>query len=104
MTRARQRFGIVLSVLGVSSLLVELLRYWLKGHPIHAWPVVIGCLFGFVGFYLIDPGGAIGAGSFVEGFTVRVLSTIRRGRATAEVKVDVDPNRPHVTDDDSGVG
>lgn len=93
MNRARQRVGAGLAALGVAVLLVELLRYWLKGHAIHAWPVIIGCGFGFVGFYMINPIAAKDAGGFIEGFTVRVLATIRSGRRSTDVRAVVPASR-----------
>lgn len=105
MTRLRQRAGGFLVTLGIAILLVELIRYWLKGHAIHAWPVVIGSAIGFVGFYMLDPGGAKDGAGVIEDFTVRVLAVIRSGRRSTDTKVVVDvEDRPKLTDNDSGVG
>jgi hypothetical protein len=109
MTRARERVGGLIATLGVLAMLVELVRHWMTDAPIQAFPVVIGALLGFVGFYLITPNDAKDAGGFVEGFTVKVLRTLRGGRATTEVTVsgpgpDDTEQRPKLTDNDSGVG
>jgi len=90
MTTAKKKLGGVLAALGVLTLVVELLRHWFTGTPIYAWSVVIGSLFGFVGFYALDPMGAKDAGGFVEGFTVRVLGVIRAGRRSTDVKIVAD--------------
>lgn len=85
MTRATTRAGIILATLGVSTLVIELGLYWLspytfgQPHAIHAPPVLIGCVLGFVGFYLLDPHGALEGGRFLVQSATGVLAIVRGG-------------------------
>lgn len=88
MITGRKVFGYGLAVLGVLTLCATLGLFWLGHVPISPWPVIIGCLFGFIGFYLIDPLGAKDAGGFVETFTIRVLKTLRTGRTSVTVETE----------------
>lgn len=77
------------ALLGVVTLLIELLRYWLTDHAIHAAPVCIGCLFGFVGFFLINPARAKEGAGVVVDSTVRVIGVVRGGRRSTDTPVVV---------------
>lgn len=85
--------GAAFALLGVVTLLVELGRYWLLGHAIHAAPVCIGCLFGFIGFFILSPKRAVEGAQVVVGSTVSVIGVLRGGRRATDPKVVVaDPN------------
>lgn len=86
---ARTICGSVLAVLGLSVLLVELVRYWTLNHPIHAWPVCIGCVIGFVGFFIVNPKEAKDGAQVVVDSTVRVIGVVRGGRRATDPKVVV---------------
>lgn len=86
---ARTICGSVLAVLGLAVLLVELVRYWTLNHPIHAWPVCIGCVIGFVGFFIVNPKEAKDGAQVVVDSTVRVIGVVRGGRRATDPKVVV---------------
>jgi protein-S-isoprenylcysteine O-methyltransferase Ste14 len=81
--------GVSLALLGVVVLLVELVRYWLADHPIHAAPVCIGCLFSFTGFFVLNPTRAKEGASIVVDSTVRVIGVVRGGRRSTDRQVVV---------------
>jgi protein-S-isoprenylcysteine O-methyltransferase Ste14 len=81
--------GVTFALLGVVTLLIELLRYWLTDHAIHAAPVCIGCLFGFVGFFAISPTRAKEGAGIVVDSTVRVIGVVRGGRRSTDTPVVV---------------
>jgi protein-S-isoprenylcysteine O-methyltransferase Ste14 len=81
--------GSALALLGVVVLLVELLRYWMLGHVIHAAPVCIGCLFSFAGFFILSPARAKEGAGVVVDSTVRIAGVIRGGRRSTDTPVVV---------------
>jgi uncharacterized membrane protein HdeD (DUF308 family) len=81
--------GALFALLGVVTLFVELLRYWMADHPIHAAPVCIGCLFGFTGFFMIAPSRAKEGAAIVVDSTVRVIGVVRGGRRSTDTPVVV---------------
>jgi hypothetical protein len=83
--------GVTLMLLGVVTLLIELLRYWRTDHPIHPAPVCIGCLFGFVGGFVLNPGKAKEGAAIVVDSTVRVIGVVRNGRRSTDTAVIVEP-------------
>lgn len=85
--------GCGLVLLGVVTLLVELLRYWIIGHAIHAAPVCIGCLFSFSGFFILSPARAKEGAGIVVDSTVRIAGVIRGGRRSTDAPVVV-PVKP----------
>lgn len=101
MPRGRRRAFVGLAALGILVLLVELVRYWLTGHSIHGWPVAIGCIVGFVGFYGLDPKEARDGGAFIVSSAVSIIGTIRSGRRSTDVRAVVAPSNP---EDVSGAG
>jgi hypothetical protein len=82
--------GGVFASLGVATLLVELVRYWMTDHAIHAAPVCIGCLFGFVGFFILNPKRAVEGAQVVVDSSVRIIGVVRGGRRSTDTKVVVD--------------
>jgi protein-S-isoprenylcysteine O-methyltransferase Ste14 len=85
--------GGALALLGVVVLLVELLRYWLTDHPIHAAPVCIGCLFSFAGFFILSPNRAKEGAGVVVDSTVRIVGVMRGGRRSTDRPVVVTAKR-----------
>jgi hypothetical protein len=81
--------GALFALLGVITLLVELVRYWMAGHVIHAAPVCIGCLFGFTGFFILNPTRAKEGAGIVVDSTVRVIGVVRSGRRSTDTPVVV---------------
>jgi hypothetical protein len=86
--------GVVLALLGVATLLVELVRYWTLNHPIHAAPVCIGCLFAFCGFFILNPKRAVQGAAVVVDSTVRVVGVLRGGRRSTDTPVAVTKIEP----------
>jgi hypothetical protein len=82
-------FGGLFALIGTITLLVELARYWMTDHAIHAAPVCIGCLFGFVGFFLISPARAKEGAGVVVDSTVRIVGVVRGGRRSTDTPVVV---------------
>lgn len=76
--------GRTLAVLGVLVVLVELGLYWLSPfllaapHPLTAAPVAIGCLFGFVGFYMLDHRETAEGAAILVSHAVRLADAIPR--------------------------
>lgn len=81
--------GGAFALLGVITLLVELVRYWMAGHVIHAAPVCIGCLFGFTGFFILNPTRAKEGAGIVVDSTVRVIGVVRGGRRSTDAPIVV---------------
>jgi hypothetical protein len=81
--------GCTLALIGAVTLLIELLRYWLTDHPIHAAPVCIGCLFGFVGAFVLNPRQAKEGAGIVVDSTVRIVGVVRGGRRSTDTPVVV---------------
>lgn len=77
MTHTRNRIGGGLATIGVLIILVELVRYWLlPAYAISGAVVGIGCMIGFVGFYLIAPQEAEDGGGFIVTSFVRVVQAV----------------------------
>ena len=94
--RLRAVWGSLLAAIGVGVLLVELVRYWRYEHPIHPAPIVIGCIIGFVGFYLLDPKGAEDGGGFLVTSAVRIIGVVRGGRRSTDAPVVIAAPDPAV--------
>ncbi len=89
--RHRFRAGLPLILLGIGTLCVELGRYWLVDHPIHPWPVSLGCLFGFAGFFIVDPVAARTGATAVVGYGERIVIAVRSGRRLSDTAVVAPP-------------
>ncbi len=97
--REQHYFGVALAACGVGVLLMELSRYWMYLHPIHAWPVVIGCLIAFLGFYLLNPSSARDGAQIVVDSAVRIIGVVRSGRRSTDVRVIAEPLPSEATPD-----
>ena len=70
--------------IGVVIVLGEVLRNWIQGHEIEGWVIAIGATFGFFGFYLMNPKGALGAYGFVVDSSVKIIGVVRSGRRSTD--------------------
>lgn len=82
----------------LATILTELLRYWIADHRPEWWVLSVAALFGFLGFYMINPAGAKDAFGFATDQAVKVIGVVRSGRratdpvvAVTEVVAPVDP-------------
>lgn len=81
---ARVLVGRTLAALGVLVIVVELLLYWLApyllgtAHALTAAPVALGCLFGFVGFYMLDHAETIAGAKVLVTSAVQLADAIPR--------------------------
>ncbi len=83
----RQSGGRSLALIGAGVLLIELAQYWVNGHPLRAWPVVIASLFLAIGFYVLDPANARDGITVITDSAAKIIIAIRSGRrASIEVK------------------
>lgn len=73
----------------VVTIVTELLRYWIADHAIEPWVVIIASLFGFLGFYLINPAGAKDAFGFAVDQGVKIIGVARSGRRSTDPVVAV---------------
>jgi len=86
--------AVVLILFGITVIVVELVKYWTQGHSIHPTPVLIGCGFAFVGFFLLDPKESLTGGQFLVNSTVALVGVIRSGRRATDSTVVVVPPEP----------
>lgn len=89
--------GRLLAGLGVLVIVVELLLYWLSPyllggpHALTAAPVALGCLFGFVGFYMLDHQETVEGASVVVSSVVRIADALPRPAFMRAGRRDTDP-------------
>lgn len=80
----------ILVVIGIVTILGEVVRNWMWNHPIEAWVVAIGSGFGFFGFYLMDAKGAKDAFAFaVDNGVVKIVGAVRGGRRKTDPVIPV---------------
>lgn len=95
--------GRALVEIGVGVLLIELTKYWVHDHPIHAWPVVIAALFLSVGFYLLDPRTARDGITVITDSAAKIIVAVRSGRRTTDATtLVVEPRETAPPDDGDG--
>lgn len=84
MTTHRNYAAWLLDLLGVAIIMGEVFRNWFWGHQMEWWVVLVGATFGFVGFYLTNPPGAITAGTFIVDSGVKIIGVVRSGRRASD--------------------
>lgn len=99
-TGLRPYAAVACIAIGVFPFLAEMYRYYVRNVPIRGGPMAIGALFGFVGFYLLDPKDSLTGGSFIVNSTVAIIGVIRGGRRATDPAVVV--TKPIAPPDDQG--
>lgn len=90
MRRSRNVLAHMVAAIGGVIVLIELLRHWLRGHEMEGGVIAVGCLFGFVGAYMVNPKGAMEGGGFVVDSAIKLSSVVFRlvpGRRAGDVTV-----------------
>lgn len=79
MRTPRNGIAHLVAAIGGLIVIVELLRHWLRGHEMEGGVIAVGCLFGFVGAYMVNPKGAMEGGGFVVDSAIKLGSVFRIG-------------------------
>lgn len=81
------------------TILTELLRYWIADHRPEWWVLSVAALFGFLGFYMINPAGAKDAFGFATDQAVKIIGVARSGRRATDPVIAIPQITPTVTDE-----
>jgi hypothetical protein len=98
--RKRNVGPILLAALGVGIMLTGLALHWWKPdiHDLEWIPQLVGAVIAFVGFYAMDPDGALKGGGFIVEAGTKIIAVIRTGNRASDpvvtVTKEVEPSEP----------
>jgi len=93
--RPRSAFALIL--MAVVIVTIEMVRYWLLGHPLHWQPEAIAFVVGFVGFYIRNPKQTREGAMILLNGATGLIAVFRTGKRAGDVKV-VEVEKPKETD------
>lgn len=78
--------GIILATIGTLTILTELYLHWTNsGYELNHWALIIGVMFGFVGFFIINPKETKEATTFVTSKTTKFIPFAGGGKTPGEI-------------------